>query len=162
MPTSATGEPAHRAGFTLIEILVVLAILGLAASMAFVQFRHGAQARLEEDAQRLAALLQHVREEALVGGRPLAWRSGAGGYAFFERGAEGWVPIEDDPRLRPRSFPPNVMLEGLRVAGASVPAGTPLVFMPAVVHPPFEIVLAAGPHRVALSGPAAGRITVKR
>lgn len=55
-------------GFTLVELLLVLAILGALAAIPAAHF-DSADARLDAAALALAADLQSAREEALVGGR---------------------------------------------------------------------------------------------
>ena len=77
-PTSATGE---RAGFTLIEVMVVVAILGIAAS-AIVLTIPGLDDNVGRQAQRLAARLAHAREEAVIGGRPIEALLTPSGYRF--------------------------------------------------------------------------------
>lgn len=60
-------------GFTLIELLVVLAIVALASSLVVVSMRDGAQSQLDEEAERLAALLEGARTEARSSGIVVRW-----------------------------------------------------------------------------------------
>jgi general secretion pathway protein H len=62
----------HR-GFTLIELLVVLAIVALASSLVVVSMRDSAQTHLDEEAERLAALLEGARTEARASGITARW-----------------------------------------------------------------------------------------
>ena len=76
MPTSARGsEPARRAarGFSLIELLVVLALVGLSAALITVSWRPAGAAQLDEEAARLAALLEGARAEAQAAGLSVRW-----------------------------------------------------------------------------------------
>jgi len=80
MPTSAPGNNRlrlitavrHR-GFTLIELLVVLAIVAIASSLVVVSMRDSAQTQLEEEAERLSALLEGARTEARSSGITVRW-----------------------------------------------------------------------------------------
>jgi general secretion pathway protein H len=80
MPTLAHGNRhlrlttavKHR-GFTLIELLVVLAIIAIASSLVVVSMRDSAQSQLEEEAERLAALLEGARTEARSSGITVRW-----------------------------------------------------------------------------------------
>lgn len=80
MPMSARGNSRlslitavrHR-GFTLIELLVVLAIIAIASSLVVVSMRDSAQSQLEEEAERLAALLEGARTEARSSGITVRW-----------------------------------------------------------------------------------------
>lgn len=161
MPTSATGDsPVIARGFTLIELLTVLLILGIALSLVTVNLSPGASAKLEDDARRLAYVLQHAGEEAIVAGRPIAWTFSPDGYAFLRRERAGWAPFEGEGLLRRRSWAPEVAVVALRIGGAAAPAGEPLVFAPTGDHLPFELVLAAAERRISVAGDTAGRVTV--
>jgi general secretion pathway protein H len=60
-------------GFTLIELLVVLALVAVAVGMATVMLRDGNESLLEEESQRLAALLEGARANARVSGQTITW-----------------------------------------------------------------------------------------
>jgi general secretion pathway protein H len=62
--TSVPGNEARPAGFTLVELLVVVALVGIVAGMVTLSLRDPAQTRLEEEAGRLAVLLESARTEA--------------------------------------------------------------------------------------------------
>jgi general secretion pathway protein H len=69
MRTLAAGNkrlPPFSRGFTLVELLVVIALI----------------AALQRDAERLAALLESARAQARAQGVPVVWHSQMGGTAF--------------------------------------------------------------------------------
>jgi len=60
-------------GFTLIEIMVVLAIVAVGAGLISLAIRDPAETRLENEAARLVALLEIARSEARAGGLAAMW-----------------------------------------------------------------------------------------
>jgi general secretion pathway protein H len=79
-PTSAIGE-VPESGFTLIEMLVVLTILGIAAG-AILLTAPDSRRTLVEEAERFAAALVHAKEEAVLTNRIIDVQITPEGYAF--------------------------------------------------------------------------------
>jgi general secretion pathway protein H len=73
MPTSATGSDRSR-GFTLLELLIVVALIAVAASVTVLSMRDPAATRLEREAGRLAALLEAARAQSRAQGAEVRWR----------------------------------------------------------------------------------------
>ena len=75
--------PAPRArGFTLLELLVVVAIVAIASLGVGLALRDAGGAALERDAVRLAALLESARALSRLSGRPVQWVAREGGFRF--------------------------------------------------------------------------------
>jgi general secretion pathway protein H len=86
------------AGFTLLELLVVLAIIALGSAGVGFAMRDSAQTRLEREALRLGALLESARAHAQVGGAAVRWRTTATGFRF-----DGLPATQSEPDL-PRDW----------------------------------------------------------
>jgi general secretion pathway protein H len=78
MPTSAAGSKRPLAlpqGFTLLELLVVVALIAVATAGVSLSLRDSAQSALQRDAERLAVLLETGRAQARANGLPVIWRT---------------------------------------------------------------------------------------
>ncbi len=60
-------------GFSLVELLIVIAIVAVGAALASWALPDGEAARLEEEGERLAALLDLARAESRVAGLAVLW-----------------------------------------------------------------------------------------
>ena len=73
----------HR-GFTLIELLVVLALIAVASGLVSLAIRDPNATALEQEAARLAALLESARAEARASGLLVRWEPhGSAGSSEF-------------------------------------------------------------------------------
>jgi general secretion pathway protein H len=82
MQTSAAGSKRllHQAlGFTLLELLVVVALIAVATAGVSLSLRDSADSALERDAERLANLLETARAQARANGSAVVWRAQARG-----------------------------------------------------------------------------------
>jgi general secretion pathway protein H len=71
MRTSVPGS--KRGGFTLLELMVVVAIIAITTAVASLALPDPANSRLEREAARLVALLESARAEARAGGITVLW-----------------------------------------------------------------------------------------
>ncbi|HEL2958274.1 type II secretion system minor pseudopilin GspH [Stenotrophomonas maltophilia] len=93
-------------GFTLIELMVVLVIIGICT--AGIGLGLGSLLdpgrQLRQEAERLAQRLQAARDEARIDGRSIRWQADASGYRFSRREGSQWVTVQRDDLLRPQRW----------------------------------------------------------
>jgi general secretion pathway protein H len=100
---SALARYRAQSGFTLIEIMVVVVIIGIMASSIVLSIRTDKLGEhMEMDMQRIQALLKMAREEAVMQNEEIALRVGENSYSFEILGEKGWQAITDDKIFRER------------------------------------------------------------
>ena len=100
-----TSRTNARAGFTLLELLVVIVIMGIAAGVVTLSVAPSADRLLNDEGNRMVALFRLAQEEARAQGRPIAWEADVQGYRFL---TEDKVRDGADDPLRPRAWPVGV------------------------------------------------------
>ena len=84
--TSAPGNKPRRAtaGFTLLELMVVVLIVAVATGMTALSMRDRSQSHLEEEGARLSALLETARTQSRIVGTDVRWEPvREGGFHFL-------------------------------------------------------------------------------
>jgi general secretion pathway protein H len=92
----------RQRGLTLLELLVVLAIIAISSAGVAIAMRDNAQTQLEREAQRLIAKLEAARVQSRAQGLPLVWRATASGFVIetpvagsgFVAQSEDWLSAD--------------------------------------------------------------------
>lgn len=153
-----------RAGFTLVETLVVLVIIGLLTSVAVMTGL--ARDSLRDDAEALAARALRAAEESIMSGRPTGLGVTAKGYAFYEMEDGEWRAFAGDRALGPRAWRDGVVVEfhrdGMKAQAprANLAVAPTVVFDPTGAATRFSITLTERGERYMIAGGEGGTIRV--
>jgi general secretion pathway protein H len=149
-------------GFTLVELMVVMVIIGLTLGLAALNAVPSPRQDLQKEAQRIALLLQLARDEAIVRNRLVTFEANGERYHFLVRNETRWDPLPGDDLLRERAFKnaPLQLLLDPPSAGASNPLR--ITFGREPVDKPFVLTLVAGDASVAIRADGVGHFTVEQ
>lgn len=153
MPTSATGRAEPRAGFTLVELLVVVAIIGLMSGLVVLSLPDR-RPSLSAEAERFGARLLRAREEAVLTGRAVEVVITPEGYAFATRRGLDRRPLTDGPFGSERWEPET------RVAVQGAEAPFPVLFDSTGGADPIEVLLQRDAERTRVTVDGAGEVQV--
>jgi len=158
---SPSGAPAFAGarasndarGFTLVELMVVLAILALAAT-AVVLTIPGEERTVRSEADRLAARLAAARDVAVIEGRSVSVNFAPSGYGFERRIEGAWQPLPG------RAFEQRNWPGGIRFVAGDGQAAARVLFDRVGISPnPQALVLSGGDAREIVRISATGEVS---
>jgi general secretion pathway protein H len=136
----------HSRGFTLVELLVVVALIAIASGLASLALRDPAANQLEQEGARLTALLESARAEARASGLAVRWEPQQLGAGFR------FVGLPSSEQL-----PTQWLNEGVT---ADIVGARTVVLGPEPLIPAQRIVLSLGDRRLTLATDGLGPFEV--
>jgi general secretion pathway protein H len=155
MPTSTEKieRRSGESGFTLVELMIVIAILGLAAT-AVVLTLPGEERTVRSEADRLAARLAAARDVAVIEGHSIAVNFAPSGYGFERRIDGAWQPLPG------RAFEHRSWPNGIRFVAGDGQAAARVRFDRIGTSPtPQAVVLSGGDAREIVRISAMGEVS---
>ncbi len=147
---------AAAGGFTLIEVLLVLVIAGIALATIVPQLMPDDRGQLREEADRLALLMENAQLEARSSGVSMAWLPDSKGYQFWRRNEQGgWKPIVNGPfRFRPWSE--QTRITSVLIDDDPLKFGERMLLSATSFAPPYQIRLVRGRAGATIRGGSPG------
>jgi general secretion pathway protein H len=148
-------------GFTLVELLVVLVVMGIALGIVVVQLMPDDRAALREEASRLALLLENAGLEARSSGRSMAWSVENTRYLFWKKNNyNDWARIEDDSMFRPRTLLQGTRIGEITLEDQPVKTGGRIALSATAYAPPFRIKMSNASAGATIIGKSTGEVIV--
>jgi len=149
-------------GFTLLELMVVLVIVGISLGLIAPQFMKNDDDVLKEESVRLVALIEYAADTSISQGRWISCNATPSGYRFLQRNDDKniWQPIVTDDVLRERKLPEAVYIQLTNTQNINVSSDQLIALSPTGIHPPFQIELSAGKFRRIIRGNLLGQVEV--
>lgn len=157
----------RHAGFTLVEILVVIVVLGIASGLAIALIAPDERDVSLREARRFAGALEYAAKRAQWRNEMLGVSAGQRAVRYWRRDVanDRWQLIDDDEILRARTLPEPLDAMALAFAGRSLASdaivplrasGRNEPFAFALAAPGWRTVVAFDPlNRVSIAGPSA-------
>ena len=148
--------PNFNFGFTLMEVLVVVAITGIIVALASVNLFPSDREVARREVARVALAIEHTRDAAWFGGRPTAISFADGRARLWRHSGREWQP----DAARDTVLDPGLAVTTVTSDGQPLPPGERLVFLPDGLDDPFRVALEIRSLKWAIDGDAAGSIKV--
>ena len=150
------------AGFTLVEILVVLVILAIGAGAAAIAYDGNDRDRATREARRFAGALEHAAMRAQVRAETLGASADGQGWRFWRRDPSSgqWLPVADDDVLAAHRLPTAMTIMPLTYAGQPLDAMAIVPLRPTGRNEPYTFLLEGRDARIVLAADPLNRIAL--
>ncbi|MEP7063746.1 MAG: GspH/FimT family pseudopilin [Betaproteobacteria bacterium] len=159
--TCALSRATCERGFTLVEVLVAVTIIAIAAGVAVVAWRGDPRIDAEREARRFAGALEYAAERAQWRRETLAVQADGRGWRFLQHSdPTRWSTIVDDDVLAPRTLPEPLSIAALQYAGQPIAAGALIPLHASGRNEPFGFVVNGGSSPLSVTADPMNRVTV--
>ena len=149
----------EQAGYTLIEVLVVIAVISITAGLVAVNLEGDDRKSVEREAARLAGALEHAAALAQWRSETLGFSADGAGYRFWRRGSYNrWTAVRDEEVLAARALPAQWSVSSISYAGAPVAANVIVPFRPSGRNEPYALALSSPAWTLVVAGDPLNRV----
>jgi general secretion pathway protein H len=144
-PRQQVTAARRAAGFTLIEIMIVVLVISITLGIVGVNLTRDDRDRVKDEADRLAMVLSTARDESILQGRVVIAEFRRDSYRFLRIGIDGKPqPIEGDDTLTQRRLPDGMTLAAEIEGTPTLTGESTLLFDPTGTIPSLTITLRLG------------------
>ena len=153
---------ARLRAFTLVEILVVIVILGIAAGLALALVAPDDRDLCAREARRFAGRIEYAAQRAQWRNRMLGVSVGGNVIRYWQRDDAGdrWLVVDDDV-LRNYALPSPLQGMALVYAGRPVAADAVVPLRASGNNEPFAFALVAGGWRTIIAADPLNRVSIE-
>ena len=148
-------------GFTLLELLVVLVVVGVMLGLVTLNSLPNKQQALQGDAQRIALLMQLAREEAIVRNSQVAFELDSETYRFYVRSNDEWILLTDNDLFRERGFKNSPVVVTMFPNSKETTLPVKIIFGREPVDKPFTLTLSYENVSVSIHADGVGHFSVE-
>jgi general secretion pathway protein H len=150
-------------GFTLVEILVVVAIIAITAGLAVIAYDADDRGTTAREAKRFAGVIEHASARAQWRAETLGVSADGGSWRFWRRttDANRWLPVADDELLIAHALPDGITVGPLSYAGQPLPTDAIVPLRASGHNEPFAFLLRGKTARIVLSADPLNRVTLQ-
>ena len=160
-------ERAPRAcgirGFTLVEILVVISIVAIAAGIIIGTYDSDDRGVTLREARRFAGALEHASATAQARSETMGVSTEERGWRFWRRPADAgrWLAVANDDVLAPHLLPADTAVTPLSYAGRSLAADAIVPLRASGRNEPFAFVVSGRTSRIVLWSDPLNRVSLQ-
>jgi len=149
-------------GFTLVEILVVIVVLGLAAGIALVSTAPDERAVAAREARRFAGALEYAAQRAQFRNEALGVSAAGHVIRYWRRDVanDRWQLVDDDDVLRAQALPEPVDAVAIAFAGRAPRSDAVIPLRASGRNEPFTFALMTARTRTLIAFDPLNRVSI--
>ena len=157
-----SGPPARYRGFTLVEILVVIVIIGLAAGVALISTAPDERDVAAREARRFAGALEYAAQRAQFRNELLGVSAAGHAIRYWRRDVanDRWQLVDDDDVLRARTLPDPIDASAIAFAGRAPRSDAVIPLRASDRNDPFAFALITAQTRTLIEFDPLNRVSI--
>ncbi|MEO9135168.1 MAG: GspH/FimT family pseudopilin [Casimicrobiaceae bacterium] len=162
LPSPGIARPTPGSGFTLVEILVVIVLVGIVAGLAMALVNPDERDVSAREARRFAGALEYAAQRAQWRNEMLGVSADRRVFRYWRRDAanDRWLVVDDDDVLRAHPLPDLIDAMALAYAGRRLAANAIVPLRASGRNEPFAFLLATPRYRTVIALDPLNRVSI--